>query len=333
VVSMNLRTRAITAAFAAAALCLSCSGALTPPPGRSFGSEWMILATPLDTTQIHLGDARDLEGARSFTDCYRVSGAAPDRDATWSQIFSWNRATGDTANLPLARALDRGASFSGASRGGIVLEDPRVMLAGELAPRSCRYADRNGIPRLPAVAGLIGVTVFKFVSDGVSAKDVSAYAHGTGYVSGSVDGDTVEFVFDRPRWIGARYLGFTATEDDTALQRAAFGEWVTLPGRFRVACEPTGEKAPHGGALYRADWARVAADSTEETRGYARVGIGEWAPIGADSEGVMRGSFAEVMVQPAGDHAVAIALRSHRLVPHAFDSESSRQALREWIDR
>lgn len=331
--SMSVRAHAITAAFAAAALCLSCSGALTPPPGRSFGSEWLILATPLDTTQIHLGDARDLEGTRSFTECYLASGAAPGRDASWSEVFSWNHATGDTANLPLARALDRGASFSAASRGGIVLVDAHVALAADVAPRSCRYADGNGIPRLPAVAGLIGVTAFKFVSDGVSSQDIRAYAQGSGYASGSVDGDTVEFVFDRPRWIGVRYLGFTATDDDTALQRAAPGERVTLPGRFRVAFEPTREKAPHGGALYRADWTRSAADSTPASRGHALVSIGEWAPIGADTAGVMRGSFAEVMVQPAGDHAMTIALRSHRLVPRAFDSESSRRALREWIDR
>ena len=321
-------------AMVAAGLGLSCSGALSPPPGRSFGSEWLILATPLDTTQVHLGDSRDLEGTRSFPQCYLMSGASLRREPSWSQVaFSWNRATDDTSNLQLARALDRGASFSEASRGSIILVDPSVALAGDVMPRICLYPDRNGLPRLPAVTGLIGVTIFRFVSDGLAAKDIQAFSHGSGYASGSVAGDTVEFVFSRPRWIGARYAGFTAAEDDTVARAAAPGEWVEFPGGFQVACTPTQEKVPHGTTRYHIDWARGAADSARSVRGHAQLAIGEWVAIGADSAGAMRGGFAEVTVEPGSGHAVAIVLRRHHLVRHAFDSESSRRALREWIDR
>jgi hypothetical protein len=187
---------------------------------------------------------------------------------------------------------------------------------------------------LPSVAALFGADSFKFVSRSVAARKLKAQAFGRGYLHVDAIMDSTYFAFDGMRWIGAKYVGFEVADDEARdIHSVPFNVWVSLPNNFQINCFPTNQKAENGSYRYGVVWSRTAAGPGQEGKGTCYLGLGEWVPIGADSSGVVSGSFGEVMVEAEPASTLHISFKGHHLATRIFASDREREGLETWIQR
>jgi hypothetical protein len=219
-----MRRRASLCLSLASGLALSCSTPIvTPPlPSPNLADSFLVFDQPTDASM--LGQSFDPGGAPASTGCYTFA-AGPVTRAQDVLQYSWDRRTGDTLALGIAKVLGFGAATSRIARGTLRLDSAVVMIARNLRPTgTCR--DKVGLfPKHAAISTLYGVRGYSLVMyDAASNRiglDSLVRIPGVDLKANDTRtrNDSIIVRFSGLRWLGYHLTGFERTDDSVVAWR------------------------------------------------------------------------------------------------------------------